>query len=63
MSVIWDYEASPRDDPLVSLVVNAMDVSIAMMTPERAMILRLFPFSERPTYLMRKVNILCTLQY
>jgi hypothetical protein len=63
MSVIWDYEASARDDPLVSLVVNAMDVSIAMMTPERAMILIIFPFSERPTYLMRKVNILCTLQY
>ncbi|KAJ8583990.1 cytochrome P450 [Rhizopogon salebrosus TDB-379] len=44
MSVIYDYEPSARDDPLVHLVVNAMEAGVAMMTPERAVILKTFPF-------------------
>jgi hypothetical protein len=61
MSVVYDYEPSARDDPLVSLVVNSTDAGVAMMTPERAMILKIFPFCECPTSLMRKVDIICTL--
>ncbi|OJA08124.1 hypothetical protein AZE42_08432 [Rhizopogon vesiculosus] len=44
MSVVYDYETSARDDPLVLLVIQAMDVAISMLTPERAMILKMFPF-------------------
>ncbi|OAX32091.1 cytochrome P450 [Rhizopogon vinicolor AM-OR11-026] len=44
MSTVYDYETGARDDPLVLLVVDAVNVGIAMMTPERAMILKLFPF-------------------
>ncbi|OJA11358.1 hypothetical protein AZE42_07377 [Rhizopogon vesiculosus] len=44
MSVVYDYETGARDDPLVLLVVDVVDVGITMMTPERAMILKLFPF-------------------
>ncbi|OAX41196.1 cytochrome P450 [Rhizopogon vinicolor AM-OR11-026] len=44
MSVVYDYEIVARDDPLVLLVINAMDIGIVMMTPERAMILKTFPF-------------------
>jgi hypothetical protein len=53
MSVIYDYEPSARDDPLVHLVVNAMEAGVAMMTPERAVILKTFPFCECSTFLMR----------
>jgi hypothetical protein len=59
MSVTYDYETSARDDPQVLIVVNAMEASNAMMTPERAMILKLFPFREYGTFIIRKVNILC----
>ncbi|OJA08800.1 hypothetical protein AZE42_01307, partial [Rhizopogon vesiculosus] len=44
MSVIYDYETSARDDPQILVVVNAMEAGNVMMTPERAMILKLFPF-------------------
>jgi len=44
MSAVYDYESSARNDPLVNLVVNATSISITMMTPERAMILEMFPF-------------------
>jgi hypothetical protein len=54
MSVVYNYESSARDDPLVNLVVNAMDIGVAMMTPERAMVLKMFPFRECSTSPMRK---------
>ncbi|OAX40609.1 cytochrome P450, partial [Rhizopogon vinicolor AM-OR11-026] len=44
MSVAYDYETSARDDPLVLLVIHAMDLAVGMMTQERAMILKMFPF-------------------
>ncbi|OJA20255.1 hypothetical protein AZE42_04312 [Rhizopogon vesiculosus] len=44
MSAVYDYEVSARDDPLVRIVADALDIGIAMMTPERAVVLKLFPF-------------------
>jgi hypothetical protein len=54
MSAVYNYESSARDDPLANLVINAMNIGVAMMTPERAMILQMFPFRECSTSLMRK---------
>jgi hypothetical protein len=56
MSVLYDYETSARDDPLVLLVIHAMDLAIGMMTQERAMILKMFPFRECSTCLLIKAN-------
>ncbi|OAX31108.1 cytochrome P450, partial [Rhizopogon vinicolor AM-OR11-026] len=44
MSAVYDYETSARDDPLVLLVVHAIELVVGMLTPERAMILKKFPF-------------------
>ncbi|OJA20257.1 hypothetical protein AZE42_04310 [Rhizopogon vesiculosus] len=44
MSAVYDYEVSARDDPLVRVVADALDIGLAMMTPERTMVLKLFPF-------------------
>ncbi|OJA12796.1 hypothetical protein AZE42_05833 [Rhizopogon vesiculosus] len=43
MSIIYGYETSSRDDPLVQVVTKAVELGIAMMTPERAMLLKTFP--------------------
>ncbi|KAG1846126.1 cytochrome P450 [Suillus tomentosus] len=44
MSVIYDYQPSARDDPLVRVVETAMIVGFGMVTPERAFLLETFPF-------------------
>ncbi|OAX32393.1 cytochrome P450 [Rhizopogon vinicolor AM-OR11-026] len=44
MSAVYGYEPSPRNDPLVQLVGNALHLGMAVLTPERAMILKTFPF-------------------
>ncbi|KAG2069064.1 cytochrome P450 [Suillus decipiens] len=44
MSTIYDYQLSARDDPLVHMMENAMTISLKMMTPERAALLKAFPF-------------------
>ncbi|KAG1822451.1 cytochrome P450 [Suillus subaureus] len=47
MSVTYGYQTSPRDDPLVRIVENALAVSLQVMTPERAILLKIFPFLLR----------------
>ncbi|KAJ8593700.1 cytochrome P450 [Rhizopogon salebrosus TDB-379] len=44
MSAVYGYEPSSRDDPLVQVVETAQEIGITMMTPERAMMVRIFPF-------------------
>ncbi|OJA12804.1 hypothetical protein AZE42_05836 [Rhizopogon vesiculosus] len=44
MSVVYGYEPSPRDDPLVQVITKAVELGIAVMTPERSIILKTFPF-------------------
>ncbi|KAG2057780.1 cytochrome P450 [Suillus hirtellus] len=47
MSAVYGYDISARDDPLVQIVVNALDPGSAVLTPERALILKTFPFLPR----------------
>ncbi|KAG1825404.1 cytochrome P450 [Suillus variegatus] len=44
MSVTYGYQTSPRDDPLVRIVENALAIGLAVVTPERAALLKAFPF-------------------
>ncbi|KAG1739609.1 cytochrome P450 [Suillus lakei] len=42
--VAYGYQTNARNDPLVRVVVNAVAIGLEVMTPERAILLRLFPF-------------------
>ncbi|KAG2140235.1 cytochrome P450 [Suillus bovinus] len=44
MSVTYGYQTCLRDDPLVRLVNDALAIGTEMMTPERAILLKIFPF-------------------
>jgi len=46
MSAVYDYEPSARDDPLIRLVDTVMHIATAVLTPERAIMLKAFPFCE-----------------
>ncbi|KAG2100409.1 cytochrome P450 [Suillus discolor] len=47
MSAVYGYDISARDDPLVQIVVKALNPGTAVLTPERALILKTFPFLLR----------------
>ncbi|KAG1846164.1 cytochrome P450 [Suillus tomentosus] len=44
MSAVYDYDIGARDDPLVQTVVRALIPGSAVLTPERALMLKTFPF-------------------
>ncbi|KAG1899853.1 cytochrome P450 [Suillus fuscotomentosus] len=44
LSVTYGYQTSPRDDPLVRIVENALAIGFQVVTPERAILLKTFPF-------------------
>ncbi|KAG1846138.1 cytochrome P450 [Suillus tomentosus] len=44
MSATYGYQTSPRRDPLVHIVENAIALGFRVMTPERAILLKTFPF-------------------
>ncbi|KAG0704306.1 cytochrome P450 [Suillus ampliporus] len=44
MSVVYDYQPTARDDPLVRVVENALGLGFSVLTQERAFLLRMFPF-------------------
>ncbi|KAJ8584259.1 cytochrome P450 [Rhizopogon salebrosus TDB-379] len=44
MSAVYGYESSPRDDPLVQLVMKALDFGRRAWAQEREMMVRTFPF-------------------
>jgi hypothetical protein len=46
MSAVYNYAPNPRNDPLVQILQNALDLGLAIMTPEKAIILKTFPFCE-----------------
>ncbi|KAG2087126.1 cytochrome P450 [Suillus discolor] len=46
MSAAYDYDIGARDDPLVKIVVEALNLSSALLTPETALMLKTFPFCE-----------------
>ncbi|KAG1842028.1 cytochrome P450 [Suillus subalutaceus] len=47
MSVVYGYQTGPRGDPLVRIIENAMAIGLAVLTPERAILLKIFPFLLR----------------
>ncbi|KAG2152614.1 cytochrome P450 [Suillus bovinus] len=44
MSAIYGYDISARDDPLVENVVKALVPGVSVLTPQRSLILKKFPF-------------------
>jgi cytochrome P450 len=44
MSAVYGYDISARDDPVVQVVVKALIPGVAVLTPERALMLKTFPF-------------------
>ncbi|KAG2368711.1 cytochrome P450 [Suillus spraguei] len=46
MSVAYGYQTGPRDDPLVRIIENAMAIGLEVLTQERAILLKIFPFRE-----------------
>ncbi|KAG1739612.1 cytochrome P450 [Suillus lakei] len=47
LSVAYGYQTSTRDDPLVEIIDTAVALGVEVMTPERAILLKLFPFLLR----------------
>ncbi|KAG0697627.1 cytochrome P450 [Suillus ampliporus] len=47
MLVIYEYQPSTRDDPLVRVVGHAQTLGLTVLTPERALLLKTFPFLLR----------------
>ncbi|KAG2104292.1 cytochrome P450 [Suillus cothurnatus] len=47
MSVTYGYQTSARDDPLVQIMESALAMGLEVMTPERAILLKMFPFLLR----------------
>ena len=58
MSAVYDYQPRARGDPRVRAMENGLDLGFRMMTPERATILKIFPFCK-PSCLMSIYIILC----
>ncbi|KAF8840537.1 cytochrome P450 [Paxillus ammoniavirescens] len=44
MIAVYDYDPTPRDDPIVHLAEQFLGASLEALIPERAVALRLFPF-------------------
>ncbi|KAG0693089.1 cytochrome P450 [Suillus ampliporus] len=44
MSVVYGYQPSARDDPLIRVVEHALAIGLEVLTPERAIFLKNFPF-------------------
>ncbi|KIK32896.1 hypothetical protein CY34DRAFT_748159 [Suillus luteus UH-Slu-Lm8-n1] len=44
MSTVYDYNISARDDPMVQIVIDALIPGLTLLTPERSLLLRTFPF-------------------
>lgn len=46
MSAVYDYEPQTREDPMVKVVDDFCHASLPSLTPEKASLLRMFPFCE-----------------
>jgi hypothetical protein len=46
MSTAYDYNISARDDPMVQIVIDALIPGLTLLTPERSLMLKTFPFCE-----------------
>ncbi|KAH7923138.1 cytochrome P450 [Leucogyrophana mollusca] len=51
MSIMYDYEIAPCDDPLVAIVERALDLAVKEIRPEVTAVLTALPFLQRlPTW-------------
>ncbi|KAG2127540.1 uncharacterized protein EDB93DRAFT_1109273 [Suillus bovinus] len=46
MSATYGYQTTPRDDPLVQIVENAVAIGFQVIILERAILLKMFPFTD-----------------
>jgi hypothetical protein len=46
MSSVYDYQSSTRGDPRVQAMGNPLDTGFHVLTPERALTLKTFPFCK-----------------
>ena len=46
MRSIYDYDPSPRNDEMVSTINNFIEASVQALMPERAVLVKAFPFCE-----------------
>ncbi|KAG2134905.1 cytochrome P450 [Suillus bovinus] len=46
MSTVYDYNISARDDPMVQIVIKALIPGLTLITSERVLMLKTFPFCE-----------------
>ncbi|KAF8840184.1 cytochrome P450 [Paxillus ammoniavirescens] len=44
LSAVYDYEPSPRNDPIVHIIHRFLEASIPAVTPEKSLLLKVFPF-------------------
>ncbi|KIJ12557.1 hypothetical protein PAXINDRAFT_171115 [Paxillus involutus ATCC 200175] len=44
MSAVYDYEPSPRNDPMVHIAHRCLQASMPAITVEKALLLKMFPF-------------------
>lgn len=58
MSAVYGYEPRARDDPLVQVVEHAQDLGIAVLTPEKSMMLKTFPFCEYTVFKEKELYVI-----
>lgn len=46
MMVVYDYEPSSMNDPIVTQVKTALDIAVKEVRPEVAALLSVFPFRQ-----------------
>ena len=58
MCSVYDYDPSPQDNQMVSIINNFLEVSIPALMPEKAALLKVFPFCKRLCVNL-KHNLIC----
>ena len=46
MCSVYDYDPRPQGDPMVSIINNFIEASMPALMPEKAVLLKVFPFCE-----------------
>ncbi|KAI9457408.1 cytochrome P450, partial [Boletus coccyginus] len=65
LSAVYDYEPSPRNDPMVSIVENFLQVAVPGLSPGKLFLIKTFPFLlHMPdwflgSWIKREVNEAC----
>lgn len=46
LSAVYDYEPSPRDDPMITILDNYLRASLLGMAPGKILLVQIFPFCK-----------------